>query len=189
MGSRRRLAYARTPRLVFSATKSQHAAPRATARVNGALFASIAQMRSMVFLRLQAAQYPADGKILTAWRCSTVASAQTCRRSRLRARHSFLRRRGPLRRAIEWNNPLATSTIYIGQGQVDAARLCLDGGVEVDGVRNNVTPLEMACGNGQVEVATLLIDRGADVNRVDFATPLRAACGKDHVDAVWTSSI
>ena len=47
----------------------------------------------------------------------------------------------------------------------------------------------MACGNGQVEVATLLIDRGADVNRVDFATPLRAACGKDHDDAVWTSSI
>ena len=66
------------------------------------------------------------------------------------------------------------------EGQIDAARLLLDKGAEVDRARTDgATPLFIACENGHVDVARLLLDKGAAVDWVrdsDDATPLYIAC-------------
>ena len=51
-------------------------------------------------------------------------------------------------------------------GQVDAARLLLEKGAEVDRAdKDGATPLFIACWNGHVDVARLLLDNGAEVDR------------------------
>ena len=69
------------------------------------------------------------------------------------------------------------------KGHVDAARLLLDNGAEVDRTEKyGATPLFGACFHGQVDAARLLLDRGAAVDRAtkDGQTPLSIAKSKDH---------
>ena len=70
-------------------------------------------------------------------------------------------------------------------GHVDAARLLLDKGAEVDRAeKDGRTPLYIACKKGHVNAAQLLLDRGAEVDRVvNGLTPLFAACERGRVDA------
>ena len=63
-------------------------------------------------------------------------------------------------------------------GHVDAARLLLDKGAEVDRANENgLTPLMLACYKGHVELARLVLDKGAEVDRAaeNGATPLAIA--------------
>ena len=71
------------------------------------------------------------------------------------------------------------------QGHVDAARLLLDKGAEVDRAMEDA-PLWIACRHGHVDVARLLLDNGAEVDRAEGGrrTPLYVACQQGHVDAV-----
>mmetsp|Transcript_5427 Transcript_5427/g.16096 ORF Transcript_5427/g.16096 Transcript_5427/m.16096 type:complete len:304 (-) Transcript_5427:62-973(-) len=65
------------------------------------------------------------------------------------------------------------------KGNLDAARMCLERGAEVDRVDMlRRTPLYLACARGHVDVATLLIDRGADIELTEQEswTPLYVAC-------------
>jgi ankyrin repeat protein len=81
---------------------------------------------------------------------------------------------------------MGTLFITCWEGRVDAVRLLLDEGAEVDRAsKKGWTPLYVACGKGHVAVARLLLAKGADVNRADKngATPLYIACLKGHVDA------
>ena len=56
--------------------------------------------------------------------------------------------------------------IACGNGHVDAARLLLDKGAEVDRAnQNGTTPLHVACQNGHVDAKRLLLDKGADVDQ------------------------
>ena len=49
------------------------------------------------------------------------------------------------------------------EGHVDAARLLLDNGAEVDrAAEDGTTPLFIACYKGHVDVARLLLDKGAE---------------------------
>merc|ERR1719420_1490964 len=85
--------------------------------------------------------------------------------------------------------------IAYANGHVDAARLLLDKGADVDQSRNGVTLLFLACQNGHVDAMRLLLDNGAEVDRAfiaphasassyaPYATPLFIACQKGHVDA------
>ena len=51
-------------------------------------------------------------------------------------------------------------------GDVDAARLVLDNGAEVNRAEEDGrTPLWQACYEGQVDAARLLLERGAEVDR------------------------
>ena len=80
------------------------------------------------------------------------------------------------------------------EGHVDAARLLLDKGAEVDRANKYlnkfcVTPLHIACQNGHVEAVRLLLDNGAAVDRVDRAdkygvTPLYIAKYQGHSSIV-----
>lgn len=71
------------------------------------------------------------------------------------------------------------------EGHVDAARLLIDAGAEVNVVdRNGVTPLLMAIGNNRIAMARLLVERGADIHVKDWygRTPLFAAVEIRNVD-------
>ena len=71
------------------------------------------------------------------------------------------------------------------KGHVDAARVLLDDGADVNhAYKDGATPLYVACQNGHVAVATLLLDKGAAVDRAreDGWTPLYTACEKGHLD-------
>ena len=53
-------------------------------------------------------------------------------------------------------------------GHVDAVRLLLDKGAEVDRVnKKGSTPLYIACQSGHVDVARLLLEKGAEVNQTN----------------------
>ena len=68
-------------------------------------------------------------------------------------------------------------------GHVDAARLLLEKGVEVDrAAEDGATPLHNACEKGHAEL--LLLENGADANRVHKcgSTPLYVACEKGNAD-------
>ena len=73
------------------------------------------------------------------------------------------------------------------KGHVDAARLLLEKGAEVDKAEEDGwTPLLLkACWKGHVDAARLLLDKGAEVDRADKdgETPLFNACWNGHVDA------
>jgi len=71
------------------------------------------------------------------------------------------------------------------EGHVDAARLLLDAGADVNGVdKNDITPLFMAISNNRISMARFLIDRGANINAKDWygRTPLFAAIEMRNVD-------
>ena len=69
--------------------------------------------------------------------------------------------------------------IACGEGQVDAARLLLDKGADVNRADyHGSTPLHLACAAGHLDVARLLLEKGAEVDRATESgyTPLYAAC-------------
>jgi ankyrin len=71
------------------------------------------------------------------------------------------------------------------EGHVEAARLLLDAGAEVNAAdRNGITPLFMAIDNNRIPAARLLVERGADIHATDWygRTPLFAAVGIRNVD-------
>ena len=76
--------------------------------------------------------------------------------------------------------PSSPPPLYIAcqKGQVEAARLLLENGAEVDQAdKDGATPLFAACENGHVDAARLLLDKGADVDRATNRgdTPLSIA--------------
>jgi ankyrin repeat protein len=76
------------------------------------------------------------------------------------------------------------------EGHVDAARLLLDAGSDVNGVdKNGITPLFMAISNNRIPMARFLIDRGADINAKDWygRTPLFAAVEMRNADVDYQS--
>jgi ankyrin repeat protein len=71
------------------------------------------------------------------------------------------------------------------EGHIDAARLLLDAGSDVNAVdKNDITPLFMAISNNRIPMARFLIDRGANINAKDWygRTPLFAAIEMRNVD-------
>ena len=79
-----------------------------------------------------------------------------------------------------------TALMYAArEGHIDAARLLLDAGSDVNEVdKNDINPLFMAIGNNHIDMARFLIDRGANINAVDWygRTPLFAAVEMRNVD-------
>ena len=73
-------------------------------------------------------------------------------------------------------------------GRVDAARLLLERGADVDQARrkDGWTPLMVVCQTGQVEAVRLLLENGAEVDRAaeDGRTPLFVAKSKGHSSIV-----
>ncbi|HXH25341.1 MAG TPA: ankyrin repeat domain-containing protein [Vicinamibacterales bacterium] len=80
-------------------------------------------------------------------------------------------------------------------GRVEAARLLLDAGADIDQTDpNGITPLIMAIVNNRVAVARLLVERGADIHRADWygRTPLWSAVETRNMDvdnATFVNSI
>ena len=78
------------------------------------------------------------------------------------------------------------------EGNVDAARLLLEKGADVNQTKRwcccdtGQTPLYIACAYGHIDAARLMLTRGADINRAKKGgdTPLSIACYKGHIDAV-----
>jgi ankyrin repeat protein len=71
------------------------------------------------------------------------------------------------------------------EGNVEAARLLLDAGSDVNAVdKNDITPLFMTISNNRISTARFLIDRGANINAKDWygRTPLFAAIEMRNVD-------
>ncbi len=71
------------------------------------------------------------------------------------------------------------------EGHVDAARLLLDAGADVQASdKNGITPLLMAISNNRIAMARFLIERGADIHVKDWygRTPLFAAVEIRNVD-------
>ncbi|HLQ76318.1 MAG TPA: ankyrin repeat domain-containing protein [Terriglobia bacterium] len=71
------------------------------------------------------------------------------------------------------------------EGHVDAARLLLDAGSDVNAVdKNDITPLFMSISNNRIPMARFLIDRGANFSAKDWygRTPLIAAIEMRDVD-------
>ena len=86
------------------------------------------------------------------------------------------------------NTPLVTACF---NGDVDAARLALDRGEDVNRANEDgVTPLYIACQQGHVDVARLLLDNGAEVvaRRLGASkgryTPLHMARSQGHAAVV-----
>ena len=64
---------------------------------------------------------------------------------------------------------MARTPLYIAcfNSHVDAARLLLEKGAEVDRAEGTATPLGIACEKGHVDAARLLLDKGAEVDRAE----------------------
>lgn len=79
-----------------------------------------------------------------------------------------------------------TALMYAArEGHIDAARLLIDAGSDVNEVdKNAIDPLLMAISNNHIDMARFLIDRGANINAVDWygRTPLFAAIEMRNVD-------
>ena len=79
-----------------------------------------------------------------------------------------------------------TPLLYAARdGRVDAARLLLDNGADIEQAEaNEISPLLMALLNGELEVASVLLDYGANINVDDFygRTPLFAAIDYRNLD-------
>jgi hypothetical protein len=81
---------------------------------------------------------------------------------------------------------MGTLFIACWEGHVDAVRLLLEKGADVNRAdKNGATPLHAACFKGRATVAWLLLEKGAEVDRATGRgeTPLFIACLKGHVDA------
>jgi ankyrin repeat protein len=71
------------------------------------------------------------------------------------------------------------------EGHVDAARLLIDAGANVNEVdKNDIGPLLMTISNNHIDMARFLIEHGANINAVDWygRTPLFAAVEMRNVD-------
>jgi len=71
------------------------------------------------------------------------------------------------------------------EGHVEAARLLIDAGSDVNAVdKNDITPLFMAIGNNRIPMARFLIEKGANFQAKDWygRTPLFAAIEMRNVD-------
>ena len=71
------------------------------------------------------------------------------------------------------------------RGAVDAVRLLLDNGADINLVDDDgTTPLITVCWDSHVDAARLLLDNGADVNRANKkgTTPLFIACQEGYVN-------
>jgi len=71
------------------------------------------------------------------------------------------------------------------EGKIDAARLLLDAGANVNEVdKNDISPLFMAISNNHPDMARFLIDKGANINAKDWygRTPLFAAVEMRNAD-------
>ena len=76
-----------------------------------------------------------------------------------------------MRHGCCWSAPLH---IACRSAHVDAARLLLDFGADVDQARKDgTTPLRTACKHGHVDAVQLLLERGADVMRAATSGPGR----------------
>jgi ankyrin repeat protein len=76
------------------------------------------------------------------------------------------------------------------EGHVEAARLLLDGGSNVNAVdKNDINPLFMAISSNRIPMARFLIERGANINALDWygRTPLFAAVEMRNVDLHYTT--
>jgi len=84
-----------------------------------------------------------------------------------------------------------TALMYASrEGHLDAVRLLLDAGAEVNEVdMNDITPLMLAIGNNRLDVARHLIERGANIHQVDWygRTPLWLAVEMRDVDIHYTT--
>ena len=72
-------------------------------------------------------------------------------------------------------------------GHVNAVRLLLDNGADVDQANKyGATPVYAACQEGHVDAALLLLDKGADVHKASKSnrTPLHEASYNGHIDVV-----
>jgi ankyrin repeat protein len=71
------------------------------------------------------------------------------------------------------------------EGNEEIARVLLDAGADVNGVKDQSSPLSWAVGTPNLKLVKLLIDRGADVNRrdgLDKETPLHYAASYGNVE-------
>ena len=76
------------------------------------------------------------------------------------------------------------------EGHIDAARLLLDAGSEVNAVdKNDITPLFIAISSNRIPMARFLIERGASIHAKDWygRTPLFAAVEMRNVDLHYTT--
>lgn len=76
------------------------------------------------------------------------------------------------------------------EGKIDAARLLLDAGANVNEVdKNDISPLFMAISNNHPDMARFLIDKGANINAKDWygRTPLFAAVEMRNADMDYRS--
>jgi len=84
-----------------------------------------------------------------------------------------------------------TALMYAArEGHVDAARLLIEAGSEVNEAdKNEIGPLLMSISNNHIEMARFLIERGANINTIDWygRTPLFAAVEMRNVDLHYTT--
>jgi ankyrin repeat protein len=76
------------------------------------------------------------------------------------------------------------------EGHVDAARLLIDAGSDVNAVdKNDITALFMAISNNRIPMARFLIEQGANIHATDWygRTPLFAAIEMRNVDLHYTT--
>jgi ankyrin repeat protein len=76
------------------------------------------------------------------------------------------------------------------EGKIDAARLLLDAGANVNEVdKNDISPLFMAISNNHPDMARFLIDKGANINAKDWygRTPLFAAVEMRNADMHYST--
>ena len=82
--------------------------------------------------------------------------------------------------------------IAVQHGHIDAVRLCLDRGADVErAARDGLTSLHVASIKGQIDTARLLLERGAEINRVtDRGTPHDLARKYSHAAmAAWLARV
>jgi len=78
--------------------------------------------------------------------------------------------------SVSDSSGLTALAIAAGEGHVDAVRVLIKRGANIEGSGGYHTPLFQAVDGDQVEVVEALIDSGADVNAgEDGLTPLRSA--------------
>ncbi|GBG23794.1 Ankyrin repeat domain-containing protein 50 [Hondaea fermentalgiana] len=84
-------------------------------------------------------------------------------------------------------NGITALSVACTNGHVDAARLLLDRGADVNySGYSDEFPLLGACREGHIEIVRMLLDRGAHVNICEYSDecPLLGACREGHIEVV-----